>query len=129
MNERALVNQRLFFDVGTLYQRLAIYYYPPILQKAPVNPDNFKKLEDAVGFLDLFLSGQNYVAGDNFTLADISILSTISTLDVCGFDVKKYPNIHRWYETVKSSTPGYEIAIAGLEEFKKKFVYSRSHPM
>lgn len=57
---RALVNQRLYFDLGTLYQRFADYYYPQIFAKAPANPDNFKKLEDAVAFLNTFLEGQTY---------------------------------------------------------------------
>lgn len=57
---RAVVNQRLYFDLGTLYQRLADYYYPQIFAKAPANPDNLKKLEDAVGFLNTFLEGQTY---------------------------------------------------------------------
>lgn len=57
---RALVNQRLYFDLGTLYQRLADYYYPQIFAKQPANPDNLKKLEDAAGFLNTFLEGQTY---------------------------------------------------------------------
>lgn len=57
---RALVNQRLYFDLGTLYQRFADYYYPQIFAKQPANPDNFKKLEDAVGFFNIFLEGQKY---------------------------------------------------------------------
>lgn len=57
---RAVVNQRLYFDLGTLYQRLVDYYFPQIFAKAPANPDNLKKLEEAVGYLNTFLEGQNY---------------------------------------------------------------------
>lgn len=57
---RAIVNQRLYFDLGTLYQRLADYYYPPVLEKVPHNPENFKKLEDAVGLFNTLLEGQTY---------------------------------------------------------------------
>lgn len=62
---RAIVNQRLYFDLGTLYQRLADYYYPQIFAKAPANPENLKKLEDAVGFLNTFLEGQTYAVSFN----------------------------------------------------------------
>lgn len=119
--KRALVNQRLYFDIGTLYQRLADFYYPQIFAKAPANPDNLKKLEDAVGFLDKFLEGQEYSAGDSLTIADISLVATVSTLDVADFDLTKYPNVVRWYEKVKATTPGYDINEEGLIEFKKFF--------
>lgn len=119
--ERAIVNQRLYFDLGTLYQRFADYYYPQIFAKAPANPDNFKKMEDAVGFLNTFLEGQTYAAGDNLTIADISLVATISSYEVAGFDLKPYPNVVAWYEKCKATMPGYDINEAGCAEFKKFF--------
>jgi len=117
--KRALVNQRLYFDQGTLYQRLADYYYPQIFAKAAANPDLLKKLEDAVGFLDKFLENSTYVAGETLTLADISLVATVSTLDVAAFDLSKYPNVTKWYAKCKATTPGYDINEAGLEAFKQ----------
>lgn len=119
--KRALINQRLYFDLGTLYQRLADYYYPQIFAKAPADPEKLQKLQDAVGFLDTFLEGQTYVAGDTLTVADISLVATVSTLDVAGFDLSKYTNVTKWYNTCKSTVPGYDINEAGLVEFKKFF--------
>jgi len=117
--KRAVVNQRLYFDLGTLYQRLADYYYPQIFAKQPANPENLKKLEDAVGFFDTFLEGQTYAAGDSLTVADISLVATVSTLEVAGFDLSKYKNVSRWFANSKATTPGYDINEAGLTEFKK----------
>lgn len=120
--KRAVVNQRLYFDLGTLYARLADYYYPQLFAKAPANPDNLKKLEDAVGFLNTFLEGQTYAAGDNLTVADISLVATVSTLEVLGLDLSKYENLLSWYAKVKATCPGYDINEAGIAEFKKKFL-------
>lgn len=55
------------------------------------------------------------------TVADISLVATVSTLDVAGFDLSKYPNVVAWYEKCKATTPGYDINEAGLAEFKKFF--------
>ncbi|XP_058061296.1 glutathione S-transferase 1 isoform X1 [Anopheles bellator] len=120
--KRAVVNQRLFFDMGTLYQRFADYYYPQVFAKQPANPENEKKMQDAVDFLNIFLEGQKYVAGgDHYTIADLSILATVSTYDVAGFDLAKYPHVKSWYDNIRKEAPGVDINEAGLAEFKKYF--------
>lgn len=57
---RALVNQRLYFDMGTLYDRFAAYCYPQIFAKQPADPEKLTKLEEALGFLNTYLDGQQY---------------------------------------------------------------------
>jgi glutathione S-transferase len=42
----------------------------------------------SVGYLDLFLSKSKYVAGDHFTIADIILLASASTFEVCIFFIK-----------------------------------------
>lgn len=119
--KRAVINQRLFFDLGTLYQRFADYYYPQLFAKQPANPDNFKKMEDAFGFLNTFLEGQQFCAGDSLTLADIALVATVSTYDVAKFDISKYPNVQKWYKMMQGVCPGYDLNVQGMEEFKKFF--------
>uniref|UniRef100_A0A182T9B9 glutathione transferase n=1 Tax=Anopheles maculatus TaxID=74869 RepID=A0A182T9B9_9DIPT len=119
--KRAVVNQRLYFDMGTLYQRFADYYYPQIFAKQPANAENEQKMKDAVSFLNTFLDGQKYVAGDSLTIADLTILATVSTYDVAGFDLSKYPHVAAWYENIRKEAPGAAINQAGIEEFKKYF--------
>ncbi|EDV94571.1 glutathione S-transferase D1 [Drosophila grimshawi] len=113
---RAVVNQRLFFDVGTLYKSFADYFYPQFTKKQPADPELLKKLQEAVGFLNAFLEGQQYVAGDRLTIADISILATVSTIAMANFDLGKYPNVTRWYENAKKVTPGWDENEKGLIE-------------
>ncbi|GAB0096826.1 uncharacterized protein DMENIID0001_123940 [Sergentomyia squamirostris] len=119
--QRARVNQKLYFDMGTLYQRFAEYYYPALFAKAPLNPDNYKKMEEAVGFLNTGLEGQKYAAGDTLTIADLALVATISTYDGFKFDFSKYPNVAKWYETCKTTITGYEINQKGIDEFVDKF--------
>jgi glutathione S-transferase len=107
--------------MGTLYQRFADYYYPQIFAKAPADPEKFKKMEEAFGFLNTFMEGTKYSAGDHVTVADISLVATVSSYEVAGFDFKKYANVARWYELCKTTVPGYQINEAGAAEFKKFF--------
>nr|WGO51738.1 glutathione S-transferase delta 1 [Ectropis grisescens] len=106
---RALVDQRLYFDIGTLSARYVEYYYPKFFGKQ-VDEDRKTKLEDALQFLDTFLEGQTYVAGDSLTLADLSLVATVSTIELSDVDLSKYDNIKRWYETMQKTAPGYKEA-------------------
>ncbi|XP_048001479.1 glutathione S-transferase 1-1-like [Leguminivora glycinivorella] len=116
---RALVDQRLYFDIGTLYQRFADYFYPQIFGGAPADQGKLQKIEEALKFLDTFLEGQKYVAGPNLTIADLSLIASVSSFEATDIDFKKYSNVKRWYETVKSTAPGYQEANEkGLEAFK-----------
>ncbi|XP_043864042.1 glutathione S-transferase 1-1-like [Drosophila mojavensis] len=121
IEQRALINQRLYFDMGTLYKSFADYYYPQIFQQQAPNEEQHKKIETAFELLDGFLADRSYVAGDWLTLADISILASVSSFDVAGFDLRRYGNVARWYELAKVNTPGWHANWAGCLEFQKYF--------
>jgi glutathione S-transferase len=51
--------------------------------KAPADPEKLKKIEESYQFLDTFLDGQDFVAGSSLTIADLAIISSVSTAEVC----------------------------------------------
>ncbi|KAH8310311.1 hypothetical protein KR044_000673 [Drosophila immigrans] len=115
--KRALVNQRLFFDLGTLTQAFAEYYYPLFRNEGPADPEKFKKIEAAFEFLNTFLEGEKYVAGDRFTVADIAILTTVTTYLACHFKIDSYPNVQKWYNTVQKEAAGFEENVEAAKEY------------
>jgi len=124
--KRALINQRLYFDMGTLHDSFMKYYYPFIRTGQLGAAENFKKVEAAFEFLNIFLKGQDYVAGEQFTVADIAILSSVSTFKVVEFDISKYPNVARWYANAKKVTPGWEENWEGLLQMKTMYEAQKS---
>lgn len=111
--KRAVVNQRLFFDIGTFYQNFSDYYYPVMeammAKKTLVgDPKKYEKSQEAARLLDGFLANSKYAAGDEITIADFSLLPGVTIFDVSGFDYTPYPNILRWYELCKKTLPGVE---------------------
>lgn len=117
---RALVDQRLDFDLGTLYPKFADYFYPQVFGSAPADPEKLKKLHEVLGFLDIFLGDEKYAAGSDLTIADLSLVATVSTIDAAGISLDDFPNIHRWFELVKSTAPDYENANGkGIKAFKE----------
>ncbi|XP_060525565.1 glutathione S-transferase 1-like [Cylas formicarius] len=118
--KRAVVDQRLFFDIGTLYARFADYFYPQMFGGAPADSAKLDKIKEAFKFLDTFIGGNDYVAGSTLTVADLSLVATASTIiEVAGVDVSPYKNVARWYGKVKATAPGYKEANeTGLNQFK-----------
>ena len=50
--------------------------------KAPADSEKMKRIEESYQFLDKFLEGQDFVAGNSLTIADIAIISSVSTAEV-----------------------------------------------
>ncbi|XP_015602125.1 glutathione S-transferase 1-1-like [Cephus cinctus] len=116
---RALVNQRLFFDATTLYQRFIDYYFPVIFAGASFDPAALVKIDEAFGWLDSFLEGQEYLAGNNLTIADLALVAGVSTYDSFDYDLSKYENVVRWYSHLKKTAPQYDQANGnGVEELR-----------
>lgn len=121
--ERALVNQRLLFDIGTLYKRLVDYYGPQIKDKSIADSRKWKLMEEAMECLNIYLAGNNFSAGPKMTIADIGLLSTVSNYDAIQFDLSKYENVNRWYANIRKISPGAELNESGCQlfiEFLKK---------
>jgi glutathione S-transferase len=125
--KRALVNQRLYFDMATLFQRFAEFYYPQVLSKLPGDKDKLKSFNEAMQWLEMFLKNQTFVAHTpKMTIADISVAATISTCENGGYDLSNFPNIHRWYVLMKKTCPGWSVnlkAAAMMKHYTTKISY------
>nr|CAD7439499.1 unnamed protein product [Timema bartmani] len=100
--KRALVNQRLYFDIGTLYESFLKYWDSLFLQQKIDVKVVLAKIEGAVRFLNSFLEGHKWVAGDNLTIADYALLVSVTNAEEIGIDLKKFPNVSKWFSDVKS---------------------------
>ncbi|CAD0200541.1 unnamed protein product [Chrysodeixis includens] len=104
---RALVDQRLDFDLGTLYTRFAQFVYPQ-MSGSPPDEALKKKFEGALEILEALLEGNVYAVGDKLTIADLSLVANIAIFEAANISLEAYPNILKWYELVKSTAPKYE---------------------
>ena len=154
---------RLYFDIGVFTPSFSNYYvnfslknsliffidftlltqYPVIFHGASsLDPAKKKELDNALGFLDMFLAQQVYAAGDHLTIADLALLASASNMEVIFvlfisidekivlfpmlfilqatvgniFDV--YPNIKAWLQRCKNEVPDYnELNQSGADGF------------
>jgi len=126
--KRAVVDQRLYFDMGTFFQRFGEYFMPIMRLKQPADPEKLKKLEEALEFLDGFLAKTKYAAGDDITIADYALVSSFSTILVAGVDCTRFSNVTRWYELCRKNLPGIEINEEGVEVMKQYLQKMSEHP-
>ncbi|CAK1579464.1 unnamed protein product [Parnassius mnemosyne] len=124
--QRAIVDQRLNFDLGTLFLRYLKLYAPILFHGEAYDETKAKMLDEALGWLNSMLEGRAFVAGDKLTIADITIIVTISNLDALGYDFSAHENVKNWYERTKTELEPYgyeEINVNGaniLASFLKK---------
>lgn len=118
-HRRGQIIQRLYFDMGVIYHRFILYYYPQIFDSLPENPENYRRMEEGLSILNSFLEGQLYVTGDMVTIADIALVSTIASYEAMEVDLSKFHNVFRWFYHIKKTVPGYEFIEAGVETYKK----------
>uniref|UniRef100_A0A182JTD4 glutathione transferase n=1 Tax=Anopheles christyi TaxID=43041 RepID=A0A182JTD4_9DIPT len=119
---RAIINQRLFFDHGSLGTRLEEYYYPLFFEGATPGGEKLEKLEEALEVLNGYLINNPYAAGPNITLADYSLVATVSTLEVVQHDLSKYPAISAWYDGCKAIMADFqEINEDGMQQYRAYF--------
>ncbi|KAJ4433393.1 hypothetical protein ANN_15652 [Periplaneta americana] len=82
--------------------------------------EDITKFENVYELLDKFLEGQEWVAGSNITVADYSIVVSVSITEAMGYDISKYQNVARWFSKAKKTMVGFsEIEGKGNEEMKK----------
>jgi len=106
--KRAMVDQRLLFDMGTLYKSFSEAYYPKVFYQKELNEENVKKLDENLGFLNTFLEKTKYVAGDNLTIADLAIVASLSKVEACNHDLKKFSNVANYLAKCKKEIKNYD---------------------
>ncbi|XP_073817832.1 glutathione S transferase D11 isoform X4 [Musca autumnalis] len=124
---RALVDQRLMFDLGTLYQRMTEYYFPTMFMGAPLDETKKAKLSEALGWFDEILKGRQFSAAEHFTIADLTLMVTISQIEAFGFDLHPHNRVKQWYKRCKEHMEPYDYeningnqALVLAEMFKEK---------
>ncbi|XP_015180943.1 PREDICTED: glutathione S-transferase 1-1-like isoform X1 [Polistes dominula] len=123
--KRGKVDQMLYFDIGTLYDNIAKCYFPIFLGKRnTLDEKAVEKLEKSCDVLNAFLNDNDYVAGDNLTIADFSISTSIVMLETFEFDISRYDNVVAWYDRCKTVMEKFgfeEIHAPGKQIFNEAY--------
>lgn len=120
LKERAKIDHRLYLDGTILFPRLLAIVKSVLNENAP-GPDA-KQLEEVVeayGFVEKFLEQSKFLAGDQITLADISAVSTVSSLNaLVPIEGENFPRIIEWWNILKAEKWYQKANVPGLTLFE-----------
>ncbi len=114
---RARVFEQLFFHASALSPAFgnAGFFKRSSPEPQPIAEARFSgEAERILGLLEGKLANQAFMAGDDFTIADIAHFGWLWRRQFPGVTLDERPNLSRWYETV-AARPAVERAIARVE--------------
>ncbi|XP_017079169.1 glutathione S-transferase 1-like [Drosophila eugracilis] len=111
--QRAVVDQRLHFESGVIFANgLRSITKPLFAGKSIIPRERYDAIIEIYDFLETFLAVNDYVAGKTLTIADFSIISTVTSLEAfVKVDTAKYPKVTAWIKRLQK-LPYYEEANA-----------------
>lgn len=75
---------------------------------------NMQQAYDFLSAVNEGLAGVDYLAGNQFSLADIAAIVNVHRFQLCQLDVEQYPELMRWYKTI-AARPGFQRAVVAWE--------------
>ncbi|KAL4721067.1 hypothetical protein ACJJTC_012424 [Scirpophaga incertulas] len=123
--KRAIIDQRLHFDSGILFPALRGTVGPVFFGgEKQFRPDNLEKLKSGYDFLERFLT-EPWLAGSEFTLADICCVATVSSMNVVlPINGNEHRKLYAWFKRCstqeivkKRNQPGIDVFSEALKSF------------
>jgi len=122
--QRALVDQMLLFDMGVLNKLMGETYISVLFGRSKLDPEKVKEVNTNLAHLEGYLAESKYSVGDKLTIADFSLIPTLTTLEACGHKFTQFPKITAYMATCKNDMKGYAIwnqkAVDGIKGMWKK---------
>jgi len=128
VKERAIVNHRLAFHLSTYYKCVLEHMMLPIFFDFERTADTLKRMNHCLKTFDEILKRQNtlYSAGNNLTIADMSLVMSTVCLEAINFDFSPFPMVKAWYGNFKKNHADiWALADMGLQEL---VMYAKNPP-
>ncbi|KAI8038481.1 glutathione S-transferase 1-like [Drosophila gunungcola] len=110
--QRAVVDQRMHFESGVVFANGIRSIIKPVVffGQSKMPKERYDAIIEIYDFVETFLKGQDYIAGNQMTIADFSLVSSVASLEAfVDLDVVKYPRISGWIKRLEQ-LPYYEEA-------------------
>jgi glutathione S-transferase len=112
---RARIDRLLFRDISFVFHHIGAFVYPQLLQQQPPDADKQQEVEKVFDYLESSLTEQFFV-GNTVTLADISILASLSMLQANDWKFERWSKVNEWRNRMKH-TAHYDEVYKPWEDF------------
>lgn len=121
--KRAHVNSRLFYNACNVFSRIRFLFEPVFFEKwSELDVRRMKYIEKTWEVVDRFVSESPYICGNDMTIADLALLSSISSVnEVVPIDPIKYPNLTKWFDRMRELPYYQQTNGIGAEGVQKLF--------
>lgn len=118
--QRGRVDWALNFDLGTLAYHLDRYYGDFLRYGKPLDRDQEQRVREAFNFLDqYYLAKHRYIAGDFLSIADLSILATLTLAEGFDYNFSQHKNVATYRDRLRQELKYYdEINKEAVETFR-----------
>ncbi|KAH8416162.1 hypothetical protein KR222_009516 [Zaprionus bogoriensis] len=123
LKRRAHIDHRLHYENGVLFQVVKDIVARNIYGGEPEYSQRSLELcQNAYATLEQFLQQGSFVVGNELSVADISICTTLITLDLLvPVEQARYPQIHGWLARMQQLLPDYEeLNLAGARALQQR---------
>ena len=113
---RTKVNEKLFYVSSYIFPRgFQIFFGTMFGDQTEISQKAIDELIRGYQTIEVFLTGNDYLAGNSLTLADLFLWPiTESGAQVIPIDADKFPNFTRWVEKMRE-LPTYEFNKQGAD--------------
>ena len=79
-----------------------------MFHKKPLEKERLERLRTGLELLNGFLEKTKFSAGNNLTLADFSIVTTLSALEAVGYSLSVFPRVVSYYDICRQEIKDYD---------------------
>lgn len=118
--KRAVIDARLHFDTGYLYAQFTTLFEDIVVNGATEAPPKvLSQLRKCYDIMERFLESGPFLCGDHLSIADISCITTLSSMDTfVPVEKSQHPKLFKWTSTMKSFS-FYDLNRKGAEDVQE----------
>lgn len=118
---RAVIDQRLHFDSGVLFPRMAVIGFAALRgQTGGADVQQINNIENGYDIINNYLEKTKYLAADHVTVADVCAGATVTSHEIIiEVNGDKYPRTKEWIEDLKSKLYFRKQNAPGIEEYRQ----------